>query len=108
MLADIILESSIGAITELLHVRLVGQPGKAMDVGATSVLPLKPQPVVICSKDSDIESREELHNLVVEEPVCNSWVLDDTLDSGTPGVRVVRTDKASQFWPLEVCSTVCE
>ena len=79
-----------------------------MDMGAASVLPLKSQPVVSCSKDSYIESPEELHNSVVEEPVSKSWVLNDCLGSGSPGVRVVRTDEASQFWPLEVCSTVCE
>ena len=102
MFADVILEGFIGAITKLLHVRCVGQPSKAMDVGATSVLPLKPQPVVCGSKDSNIQSPEELHNSVVEEPVSKSWVLDDGLGSGSPRVSsgIARGGQKGQLPPL--------
>ena len=60
---------------------------------AALVLPLKPQPVVRSSKDSNVEGLEELHDSVVEEPVCEGgWVVDDCLGSGSLGVRVVRAD----------------
>ena len=72
------------------------------------MLPLKPEPVVRCSKDSSVEDLHKLHDSVVEEPVCEGWVLDDCLGSGSPGVRVVRVDESSQLWPLEVCCTVSE
>ena len=39
------------------------------------------------SKDSIVEDLHELHDSVVEEPVCEGWVLDDSLGSGSPGVR---------------------
>ena len=79
-----------------------------MDVRAASVLPLKPEPVVRGSKDSSVEDLHELHESVVEEPVCEGWVLDDCLGSGSPGVRVVGADELSQLWPQEVCCTVSE
>ena len=79
-----------------------------MDMRAASVLPLKPQSVVGSSKDSYIESLEELHDPVLKEPVCKSWVFINYLCSGSPGVRVVRADELSQLWPLEVCYTVCK
>ena len=60
------------------------------------------------SKDSIVEDLHELHDSVVEEPVCEGWVLDDSLGSGSPGVRVVGADELSQLWPLEVCCTVSE
>ena len=73
------------------------------------MLPLKPQPVVCCSKDSNVECLQELCDSVVEEPIRKkSWVLKDCLGSSSPGVRVVWADELSQFWPLEVCSTVGE
>ena len=60
-----------------------------MDMRTASVLPLKPQPVVGYSKYSDVEDLDKLHDPVVEEPVSKSWVLNDCLGSGSPGVRVV-------------------
>ena len=79
-----------------------------MDMRTASMLPLKPQPVVRRSEDSNIEDLDKLHYPVVEEPVSKCWVLNDCLGSGSPGVRVVWADELSQFWPLEVCGTVCE
>ena len=55
-----------------------------MDVRAASVLPLKPVPVVRGSKDSSVEDLHELHDSVIEEPVCEGWVLYDSLGSGSP------------------------
>ena len=60
-----------------------------MDVRAAPVLPLKPQPVVCGSKDSSVEDLDEFNDSVVEEPVCEGWILHDSLGSGSPGVRVV-------------------
>ena len=60
-----------------------------MHVRAASVLPLEPQPVVSSPKDSGVEGLEELHDSMVEEPVGEGWVVDDSLGAGTPGVRVV-------------------
>ena len=45
---------------------------------------------------------------MVEEPVGEGWVVDDSLGAGCPGVRVVGADESSQLWPLEVCCTVSE
>ena len=45
---------------------------------------------------------------MVEEPVREGWVVDDSLGAGCPGVRVVGADESSQLWPLEVCCTVGE
>ena len=60
-----------------------------MHVRAASVLPLEPQPVVSSSKDSSVEGPEELHDSMVEEPVGEGWVVNDSLravlDSGLLG-----------------------
>ena len=93
MLTNVILEGSIVAITKLLHIGFVGQPSKAMDVGATLMLPLEHQPVVCGSNYSSIESPVELRNSVVEGPVSKSWILNNSLGSGSPRVRVVRRDE---------------
>ena len=45
---------------------------------------------------------------MVEEPVGEGWVVDDSLGAGCPGVRVVGADESSQLWPLKVCCTVSE
>ena len=42
---------------------------------------------------------------MVEEPVGEGWVVDDSLGAGCPGVGA---DELSQLWPLEVCCTVSE
>ena len=62
------------------------------------MLPLEPQPVVSSSKDSGVEDLEELHDSMVEEPVREGWVVDDSLGAGSPGVRVVRADDSSGHW----------
>ena len=46
-----------------------------MHVRATSVLPLKPQPVVSGSEDSCVEGLDELHDPVVEKPVREGRVV---------------------------------
>ena len=79
-----------------------------MDMRAASVLPLKPQPVVCGSKDSSVEDLGELNVSVIEEPVCEGWILDDCLCSGSPAVRVVGADEFSQLWPRDICCTVSE
>ena len=79
-----------------------------MHVRAASVLPLELQPVVSSSKDSSVEGLEDLHDSMVEEPVGEGWLVDDSLGAGCPGVRVVRAYESSQLWPLEICCTVGE
>ena len=108
LLDDIFLEAVTVSMQELLHIWCVRKPGQAMHVRAASVLQLEPQPVVSSSKDSSVEGLEELHDSMVEEPVGDGWVVEDSLGACCPGVRVVRADESSQFWPLEVCCTVCK
>ena len=62
---------------ELLHVWCIRQPGQAMHVGAATVLPLKPHPVVGDTKYSDIVGLDKLLDSVIEEPVCDGWILYD-------------------------------
>ena len=45
---------------------------------------------------------------MVEEPVREGWVVDDSLGAGCPGVRVIGADESNQLCPLEVCCTVGE
>ena len=61
---------------------------------------LPPQPVVSCSKDSNVEDLDKLYYPVVEEPVCKSWILDDclvlaVLESGVSGQM---TQASSGHW----------
>ena len=65
------------------------RPGRAREgcLGAASVLPLEPQPVVSSSKDSSVEGLEELYDSMVEEPVGEGWVANDSLGAGSPGGR---------------------
>ena len=62
---------------ELLHVWVIRQPGQAMHVRAATVLPLKPHPVVGDTKYSDIVGLDKLLDSVIEEPVCDGWILYD-------------------------------
>ena len=79
-----------------------------MDMRTAAMLPLKAEPVVAGTKDSGVESINELDNTVVEEPVSDGGVLLDCFVTRRAGVRILRTDEACQFWPLEVCCTVSE
>ena len=79
-----------------------------MNMGTPTVLPLKPEPVVSGSKDSNVVGFDKLHYSMIAEPVCDSWVLDDCLGTSSSGVRVIRADESCQLRPLEVCCTVCE
>ena len=79
-----------------------------MDMRTAAMLPLKAEPVVGGAKDSGIESIDELDDTMVEEPVSDGRVLLDSFVSSRTGVRILRTDEACQFRPLEVCSTVSE
>lgn len=70
------------------------------------VLPLKVHPVVCDTKNTDTESINELLNVVVEEAVCNGWVLDHCSAAAGTGIRIIRADEARQPWPLEISCTV--
>ena len=89
LLGDVFLKTVTVTMQELLHIWCLRKPGQAVHVRAASVLPLEPQPVVSSSKDSSVEGLEELHDSMVEEPVGEGWVVDDSLGAGCPGVRVV-------------------
>ena len=79
-----------------------------MNIGISTVLPLKPEPVVSGSKDSNVVGFDKLHYSMIEEPVFDSWVLNDCLGTSRSGVGVVSADESCQLRPLEVCCTVCE
>ena len=68
---------------------------QAVHVRAATVLPLKPHPVVGDTKYSDIVGLDEFHDSFVEEPVCDSWILNDSFGTACSGVRIV--------WAGETC-----
>ena len=86
----------------------IGQPGKSVYVGTTTVLPLKAKPVVLRSKYILVEVLQELLYPLTKEPVGNSWVLDHSTATGTSVIWVVRTDQMCKLRPLEIGSTVGE
>ena len=55
-----------------------------MDMRAATMLPLEPHPVVGNSKHSDIVGLDELLYSVVEEPVRDGWILDDSCGTAGP------------------------
>ena len=89
VLDDLFLHCVTGVSNYLLHVWCSWQPDQAMDMRAATMLPTKHQPIVSGSKDSNVEGLDKLHDSMVEEPVCEGWVLNDCLGTGSPGVRVV-------------------
>ena len=76
------MECTTGIITKLLHLVYQVDHGCEDCLGAAT-------PVVCGSKDSSVEDLDELNYSVVEEPVCEGWVLDDlalaVLESGLSG-----------------------
>ena len=42
-----------------------------------------------------MEGLEELYDSMVEEPVGEGWVANDSLGAGSPGVMVVGADESS-------------
>ena len=59
---------------DLLHIGCIREPGKAMHIRAATVLPLKAEPEVGGTKNTNVESVDELLNTMVEEPVGNAGV----------------------------------
>ena len=59
------------------------QPNQTMHMRTATVLPLKPQPVVLCTKDVQVKALEELLESLVEKPVSYSWVVNDCTSAGT-------------------------
>ena len=74
----------------------------------STVLPLKAHPVVCDTKNTNIEGIDELLNAVMEEPVCNRWVLNHCSAAAGTGIRIIGADETRQLWPLEISCTVCE
>ena len=63
---------------KLLHIWCIRQPGQAMNMRAATMLPLKLHPVVSDSKHSDKVGLDEFLDSVIEEPVRDDWILNDS------------------------------
>ena len=74
-------------------------------MSAATMLPLKAEPVVTGTKDSNIEG---IDDAVVEEPVSDSWVLLDSFVPNRFCQLEVCCDGAGKFCQLEVCCAVGE
>ena len=59
---------------DLLHIECIRKPGKAMHMRAATVLPPKLEPEVGGTKNTNIESVNELLNAMVEAPISNGRV----------------------------------
>ena len=77
-----------------------------MYMRAATMLPLKTHPVVSSTKDTNIECFKELLDAMVEEAICNGWILQYSFVAAETAFSVVRADEAYQFWPLQVSCTV--
>ena len=54
------------------------------------MLPLKPQPIVLCTKDVHVKALEELLELLVEKPVSYSWIVNDCMPAGTWTMKLIQ------------------
>ena len=77
-----------------------------MHVRAATMLPLKPEPEVGGTKNTNIEGIDELLDAMMEEPVRDGGVLLQGLAAAGAGVGVIWADEACKLWPLEVSSAV--
>ena len=93
---------------DLFHVWSIRKPGKAVDMKAAMMLPLKAKPEVSGTKNTNVESIDELLDAMVEEPVSNGRVLLEGLTVAGAEIGVVRTDESCELWPLEVSCAVGE
>jgi hypothetical protein len=66
-----------------------------MDMWATTVLPLKPHPVVTAAKHVTVEGLDELRNAFKEEPISQCRVVAQGLGATADGVRVIWTHETS-------------
>ena len=66
-----------------------------MDMRTVMMLALEMHPVVCNTQHPYIESIDKLQDSVIEEPISNSWILDDSLGTGRPGIRIFRADETS-------------
>ena len=67
---------SCSRVSEQLHIWRTGQQSQTMHVRTVMVLPLKPQPVVLYTKDIQVKALEELLESLIEKPVSYSWVVN--------------------------------
>ena len=72
------------------------------------MLPLKAKPEVSGTKNTNVESIDELLDAMVEEPVSKGRVLLEGLAAAGAGIGIVRTDESCELWPLEVSCAVGE
>ena len=69
---------SCSRVSEQLYAWCTRQPSQAMHMRTATVLPLKPQPVVLGTKDVQVKAFEGLLESLVEKPV---WVVNDCMHS---------------------------
>lgn len=63
-------------------------------------------PEISGTKNTNIESVDELLDAMMEEPVGNGRVLLEGLHAAGAGDRVIRADEACKLLPLEISCTV--
>ena len=101
-----------GSLSVSRHLKSIshhcGGPVKLVQLYSRSLLTLKLQPIVLCTKDVQVKALEELLESLVEKPVSYSWVVNDCMPMGTCIPRTILADQVCKFWPLKVSSTVGE
>ena len=99
---------SCSRVSEQLYIWRTRQPSQTMHMRTATVLPLVPQPVVLCTKDVQVKGLEELLESLLEKPVSYSWVVNDCTSAGTCILWTILADQVCKLWPLKVSSTVSE
>lgn len=61
----------------LLHVWSIWKPGKTVNMRVATMLPLKAEPVISGTKNSNVEGSDEFLDTVIKEPVGSGRVLLD-------------------------------
>ena len=69
-------------VSEQLYIWRTRQPNQTMHMRTATVLPLKPQLVVLCTKDVQVKALEKLLESLVEKPVSYSCVVNDFTSAG--------------------------
>ena len=62
-----------------------------------------PHPVVCSSKHLDVVGLDEVLDSVVEKPVRDGWILDDSFGIGGSGVRVIWTASSGHLRSAALC-----
>ena len=99
---------SCSRVSEQLYIWRTRQPSQTMHMRTATVLSLKPQLVVLCTKVIQVKALEELLESLIEKPVSYSWVVNDCTSAGTCILWTILADQVCKLWPLKVSSTVSE